>query len=517
MNLQINIIYKKVFILFLFFVFSLVVRLSTLNEIGRTWDESVYIEQGYKFIKIFEKGDFNNEYFYTSYDHPPLVKYIYGVSAVFDKEATVKNNAIFNYDYTFSRILSAVLFSIGLLFVILISGKIFNFNIGIISGFIYLMLPFTVGLSQLVTAESLKLFIYPIAIYSYLLLLEETTKKRILLAGVLTGFALQAKQSDLLLFIILGFAMWFKCKSFIKKEKKEHIKKYFKIFIQVFIISCFVFIAVWPQAVLHFSEIMEINDKLWSVKFSPNPLIFTLSPPEVFMGSLRITPIFYYLVYFFISIPVVIIVLFFLGLIKVLKSINYQKWLIVLWFIVPFLLSFYSWRQHGLRYIIEIYPAIAIISAVGLNFVLERLRYLQKIIILIFFGIYLLLSLVYVSPYYLDYYNELIGGVDNVYKYNLFQIGWWGQGQREAGIYLNKNAIDNSRIGLAISPEITFPKNPIFNYSRYNDESEYDYVVVNHYHIIRDGFNDEKIRKKYNLVYEVKVSNAVLVYVYKAK
>lgn len=517
MNLEVIIRYKKIYILFLFFVLSLAIRLSTLNQIGRTWDEEVYVSQGYEFIKIFEKKDFNNKYFYITYDHPPLVKYLYGITAIFDKESVGKDNVIFNYDYTFSRILSAILFSIGLFFVILTSWKIFNFKIGILSGSIYLLLPFTIGLSQLVTTESLKLFIYPITIYSYLFLLDKFSKKTIIISGILTGIALQVKQTDALLFLILAITMFLHYKKLHSKEKALYFKKYIQTFILIILISCLVFFAIWPQAIIHMPELMQINEKLWSVKFSSNPLIFTLSPPEVFMGSLRITPIFYYAVYFFISIPIVVIFLFFLGLKKIFNNINCQKWLIILWFIVPFLLSFYSWRQHGLRYIVEIYPAIAIISAVGLNLILEKIKHVQKLIILFFFTIYLFLNLIYVSPYYLDYFNELVGGVDTVYKYNLFQIGWWGQGQREAGMYLLKNAPTNSRIGLAVSPETTFPIDKKFNYYEYRDELKYDYVVVNHYHIIRDGFSDKKIKEKYKLVYEVKVSKAVLVYVYKAK
>ena len=39
------------------FLFSLLLRLSTLNEIGRTWDESLYVEQGHKMITLLKKGD----------------------------------------------------------------------------------------------------------------------------------------------------------------------------------------------------------------------------------------------------------------------------------------------------------------------------------------------------------------------------------------------------------------------------------------------------------------------------
>jgi len=61
-----------------------------------------------------------------------------------------------------------------------------------------------------------------------------------------------------------------------------------------------------------------------------------------------------------------------LGLKNIIKNKNIYSLTIMLWFLLPFSLSFYSWRQHGLRYIIEIYPAIALISALSFNFLVSK-------------------------------------------------------------------------------------------------------------------------------------------------
>ena len=70
------------------------------------------------------------------------------------------------------------MFSIGVIITVLIGWKIFSPIVGIIAGIILSMLPFSLGLSQLVTTESLKILIYPLTIYSYIDLIKEKITKR---------------------------------------------------------------------------------------------------------------------------------------------------------------------------------------------------------------------------------------------------------------------------------------------------------------------------------------------------
>lgn len=508
---------NKWLIFFLIFLFSLSLRLWNLNKIGRTWDEPEYIEQGYKLTELIKKRDFNNSYFYTTYDHPPLVKYLYGITAHFDVQKKLPNGkVVFNYDFTYSRILSAIFFSLGVAITFLIGRRIFSSLIGVISGVILSMLPFSLSLSQLVTAESFKIFIYPLVIYFYVLLIEKFSWKKVLMTGILIGISLQIKQSNFLLILILGFTYFFQRRFIKAKDEKYFFKNGIKALFYISIISVITFVLIWPQFIFHFKEVLAINDKLWNVRFSPKLWQLTYSPPEVFFGKLILTPIFYYVVYFFITIPVLILGNFFIGLRNLLKSKSIYSILMVLWLLIPFLLSFYSWRQHGLRYIIEIYPVLAIIASVGFEAILSRVR-IGKIILISGLIIYLLLTIRSISPYTIDYFNELIGGVNNVYKQNLFQTGWWGEGLREAGLYLEKNAKSGSTVGLAISPDLSLIKFKKFNYFTWDKNKKYDYVIVNNYHIIRDGFDDSVIKLEYKPVYFVKADQAILATVYKLK
>jgi len=485
---------------------------------GRTWDESEYVEQGYKMVELLRKGDFRNSYFYTTYDHPPLVKYLYGVTAHFDVEKILPNgNPIFNYDLTYSRLLSAILFSLGVVIVVMIGWTISSPIVGIFSGVILAMLPFSLGLSQLVTAESAKIFIYPLAVYSYILLLKSYSIKKLIFSGIVTGIALQVKQSNVfLLLLFICMAVIYYGKSF-KNGKMILVKKIFPLLASIFIISAVVFVFIWPQLLFHLKEINEINNKLWIPTFYSDIKQITYSVPEIFLGNLVLTPVYYYIVYFFTTIPLLILALFFTGFNIIRRTKNWMLISLVFWFFIPFIMSFYSWRQHGLRYIIEIYPSLAIIAAIGFNALMIKFKIKGKLKLLYFLPItiYLFILLFLIKPYYLDYFNELVGGVNTVYKYKLFQIGWWGQGIGEAGAYVVKNAKDGSTVGLAVSPLTSAPPMPKLKVQKYDNRKEYDYVIVNHYNILREGFDETDIKKKYRPVYFVKANNAILVTVYK--
>jgi hypothetical protein len=192
---------------------------------------------------------------------------------------------------------------------------------------------------------------------------------------------------------------------------------------------------------------------------------------------------------------------------------------IVIWFLFPFSQSFYNFRQHGIRYIIEIYSPLALIAAIGFDYVVSKVtkKALLKIIFFMSMVIYLLVILIKITPYYLEYFNIVAGGTKNVYEKKLFQMGWWGQGIREAAIYIINNVPKNSRIGYAISPINSLPPLAGFNASKYDHGQRYDYVMVNYFHVLREGFDDSDIKLNYKEVYIVKADGAHLVTVYKHK
>ena len=510
---------NKWFIILIIFVFSMGLRIWNINQMGRTWDEAEYVEPGYRFIELIKKGDLNNDYFFTTYNHPPLAKYLYGITAHLDTEKVLPNgNPVLRYDLTYSRMLSAITSSLAIIVVVIIGWQFGTLFVGVISGLILSMLPVFLGYSQLVTTESMVMLFFTLPVYIFFLLLQKYSLNKLLATGVLTGLALQIKQSNFMLvplFIIMYFIWYFKA----KHSRTKFINSRAASIIYIVLISIVVFVLLWPMLPFHAFEVFHIHQKLWNVKFTPKIWLITLSPPEVFFGRLMLTPIFYYIVYLFITTPFLLLLFFFKGILIVFRKRDWSYYILLAWFLVPFILSVYSWRQHGVRYIIQIYAPLSILAAVGFDFIVSKFtkRDVFKFIYFLPVVIYLFIILFKITPYYLDYFNLLVGGTSGVYTNRSFQIGWWGQGIREAGLYLEKSAPKRSKIGLALSPIHVMPPLINLDVSKYSEEEKYDFVIVNYYNVLRERFNDYEIKKNYNPMYFVKADGASLVTVYKHK
>jgi len=477
---------------------------------GRTWDENAYVEYGYKFLQLVKKGDFTNDYWYKTSDEPPLVRYIYAIPSYFDVDHLLPNgNVKFKYDYTYSRIVSAIASSVSVIFVVLVGWELLSPFIGIIAGIIFSMLPFYLGLSQLATLESFIMLFFTSSIYFFLKFLRRFSLKFLILSGISIGLALQTKYTNILLIplIICLYYIWY-----LNKGKRKSNIFEIKI-VYIFLISLFVFFILWPMPWFHLKEVIEFNYK-WRILGS------RYSVPEVFFGKLMLTPVIYYVIYFLITTPFLILTLFLAGIKKVDENKKWISYTILAWFILPFIQSFYNFRQHGVRYIIEIYAPLSLLAAIGFDSIVSRLtkKIWLKFVYFIPIFIYMIMILFRITPYYLDYFNEVVGGTKNVYEKELFQLGWWGQGMREAGIYIKENAASGSQV--AVVGENSFSVMPSINnvsITKYQEGRKYDYIIVSYFQIIREGFNDEKIKNSCSPVYSVLADGANLVWIYKIK
>lgn len=497
---------KFIFVLFIF-VFAVSLRLWNIDKMGRTWDEDSQVELGYKFIKLIKKKDFTNPLWEYPY-HPPLTKYLYGWAGQYDIKGYEDGKPIFNYDWTHARLISVVFSSLTAVLILLIGWKYFTPFIGVISAIIFSMLPFLLGLSQLATIESVLIFFFTASVYSFVNFLNKTSFKNAILTGFLVGLALETKYTNILL---IPLFLWFYIIWYFYKNKKK--KRFINSKILIILVSSFItFFLLWPMPWFHLKEIFDLNYKMRVVDAAN-------SIPEVFFGRLMFVPKLYYAVEFLITTPFLILALFLTGLKNISDKKSWIMYVLVAWFIFPFIQSFYSFRQHGVRYIIEIYAPLSLIAGIGFNYLLEK--FTKKTFIKIFFFIllvsYMFVILIKITPYYLNYFNIVVGGAKNVYEKKLFQLGWWGEGGREAALYIKSIAPKGSTVGIAHEPFVSVPQLKNFKIEPYIKDKAYDYVVVGFFHIIRHGFDDSKIRRDYIYVYSVVADRAHIMEVYKKK
>ncbi|OGH06078.1 MAG: hypothetical protein A2W22_04140 [Candidatus Levybacteria bacterium RBG_16_35_11] len=553
---------KKFLILTAVFIFSVALRIWNLNEMGRTWDEITYVKLGYNTIQLIKSGNYWKEitntrneltyhFYYELPDPPPLERYLYGLAAQFDVERISDGEPVFFYDLTYSRLVSVFFSSFAIITTLLIGWEFISPFVGISSSLLLSTLPIFLGYSQIATLESMIVFFFTASVYSFLKTLRKKTVKRVLLTGLLFGLALSVKYTNILL---LPLFIWVYLIWNFHRNKKEKFWSLFPFLLAITGAALVVFFMLWPFLWFHLKEIYEFENNF-------RVLSTRKSIPEFFFGKLILVPNFYYIIYFAITTPLAILFVFYYGCLMIAgtkfsyfklrrlftaaycKSINFKNsvlnfflltllkdrrvldyrkennWVLpslVVWFIIPFLLSFYNFRQHGVRYIIEIYIPLSLITGIGIEALSKNIS-IKKYSILFLLILYLIIADLKISPYYLDYFNLIAGGTKGVYESKMYQMGWWGQGLREAGLYLEKNAKRGSSVGVAAVPFESFPPSENLKIFKYENDKKYDYVVVSFFNVVREGFNDSSIKIAYSPVYNVLADGASLVTVYKAK
>jgi len=483
---------------------------------GRWWDENWYVVKGYRFIQDINMGNFSDPFWYEDgTDHPPLSSYFYGLAGYSEfltyAPRTIMNALpgwqkdfpVFRYDLTNPRLVSVAISTFSILLLFFFGLRYFSFFVAVASASIMAMLPHFLGYSQLVDLESWVMLFFTACVFSYYLYLETNKRRFLILTGILTGLNLSVKQSGvlILLFYILTYFVWKKLTRS-KKITPMHL-------LYITLLSLLVFVLVCPIPWFHIPQFIHYTEDLW---FKNSGLI-----PELIFGRHMGAHFFYYILAFLITTPGLILLLLLSG-----TRVAYQKkkWKyagVIIWFLVPFFLTVFHERQNMVRYIIQVYAPVAVLSAMSLEY-LSRIinkNELTKYAGLVAVLGYLLVILVRISPFYLDYYNELVGGTKNVYEKKLFFLGWFGEGLRQPGIYIAQHAKKNDTIGLALDPPQTLYTIPTLRYSLFNPEVQYKYVVVNYFNIIRIGFNPSVLKRNYRLVYQEKVEGAVLASVYK--
>jgi 4-amino-4-deoxy-L-arabinose transferase-like glycosyltransferase len=501
------------------FLFAIVLRLWNFNQAGRWSDEQWYAEKSVALIELIKKGDFSNSFWYKGgSDHPPLSNYIYGLAgykdlvsyeplgkSIFPGMSSGKAN--FNYDLTYMRLVSIIVSSLAVVIVFLIGLRYFSYFVGIVASMILAMLPHFLGLSHFVVLETWIMLFFNACVLSYMLYLETNKNSYLLVTGILTGLNLLVKQSDILIFAFYFFA-YFAWKKINSKGKISP-----KHFFQIGIISLVVCFLLNPVIFFNLPGFISYTYDLWFKESG-------LTPEMVFGIQMGARP-YFYLIAFLVTTPVLIILLAFLGMkVSWMKRKEWISAVLIIWFFVPFLMALFHHRQHMVRYIIQFYAPLSLLAAIGFEYTITKFTK-SKILLYSFISplfVYLIIILYSLSPYYLDYFNGFVGGTKNVYDKQLFYIGWFGEGLRGPGKYIESHASKNAKIGMAIDPNYrTLYQSQNLSYEIFNPEHKYDYVVVNYFNVIRMGFDQSILDRDYRIVYREKADDIDLAWVYKHK
>ncbi len=183
---------------------------------------------------------------------------------------------------------------------------------------------------------------------------------------------------------------------------------------------------------------------------------------------------------------------------------------ILLAFVVLFVMFMTIGEKKQDRYILPVYPILAIVAAVGLvqisnlksqasnlEFSVSNIQWLIFVIILLFQGALVILN----YPYYLTYYNPLLGGIRVAER--VVTIGW-GEGLELAANYLNQKP-DAETMKVSAWYQSTFApffKGEAISYSQEKGKAMAGEYVVFYINQLQRRFPDDELFRYFEARYE---------------
>lgn len=516
-------------------------RVVDIDRPHETWDEittyAIGLNQWYNIIRM----DFSQESWYT-YDqirsiHPPFARYVYGaVNGAYLLSQTGTGMLRMNYTEAVQtmyalkslipgRLLSALLAAGAAVLIFLLARRYFGNNAAILSSILFALLPVTMAQTRLAALDALLLFMFTLAVYLFARGLED--KKYFYASLLATGLAVSTKFNAMTLFFLLPALF------FLHGGRKAIGKRHLLL---IPLVSAAVLYVLWPRLWLDPIGGIATNIGWWESLGNVN---------EYFLGGFE-HPFHYMATYVIVTTPALMLLMLAFGFARSARERAFGHRMALAWILIPlFIYSFYHFRQAGPRYVIMVYPALAILAALGIEwlslrigraFRLGRMRTLAHAIVPVVVIAYLVSVAASVHPYYLDYYNEIVGGPGNVYEKHMFAIGQWGEGIDEAAYWLNANARGNSSVQLFVMPRHVIPRlrsdmmdlTPFIpkyvsgtdniNWDLTNTTAEADYVVENVFFrlYMNESFHG-LIAGEYALIKTVDVQGAPLAWVYERR
>lgn len=375
-----------------------------------------------------------------------------------------------------------------------------------------------------------------IALYYALKSFDFFSYKNIFLFSIFSGFATNVRVMGLLLFLL--YLLFF---LFHSLEEKEYLKKNLTKFFFILISYPLIVLIFWP-----FLWEAPLANLVFTIKSFAN---FNMSFDILYMGNYyNITnlPWHYIPILILATTPVMFLVFFLIGFInrsilffknflnlsntnKLWKNINQKKdFFIIFFLLIPIFLVIFlnSTLYTGWRHLYFIYPCLIYFIAIGINFVLKYKAFnLYKKSILSLVSLILainIFNIIKLHPYQNIYFNFLFEKKAN----QLFEIDYWGLGNKEALEFIKKNYENKSQINLKVasfSPvaysDLILKKSILdkFNFIGTTEES-LDLIFTN-YIFDKNPIYEKKylIPNNYDKIFSLKRGNITINEVFKRK
>lgn len=515
----------------LIFLIALFFRAWRLTERGEGMDEFHWIERGASFVR--KLSDLNFHQATDNFERHPGIPAAFLMGTMINFFAAPAHYEIPNFvapfkfslkimdPLTAARIPIVFLGALTSALLYFFASKIWNVKIGIIAGLLLALDPFHIALSQIAHQDVALTFFFMDSLFFYYL--GETKQKTSykIIAGIFFGLAFLTKIIALLIPIIIF--IW---KTIIYFNKKDKFKLPFDVLdalvILIGIVMFLIFYTeMWGDPVLRFIDHLKENFSAENAKDTHFFLGYT--------GSKT------FLSFYLLTIPARLTLLSLIGLILSLfwgiKCFVKEKiitkrilLLIVSSLTIILIMSFFGKMKD--RYILPSWPFLIIASSIGIIKIIEYFfRSNGTKVLIVAFLFVLLFSLpvtISFSPYYFLYYNSLakfiVGGQNNIPKY--LEVSW-GEGFREAAIYLNEKNKEISAVSACQSCFKPYFKGRFVSWggnSWFNKKvqgNDIDYAVISIRTVQRKSPNELYslyVNKKPEKVFNINGMNVIWIY-----
>jgi hypothetical protein len=448
---------------------SLAFGFATIDEYGAMNDAPIKLASGFRNYYFLATGDkaylspqntpklaeeigllkthtFLKSEGYDPVDYSPLVDVLSVVTCNFFH----KKLGWLNY-FDAHNVIVIIIFALNIGVIYLFVKSLWGFWGGIISALFFGLYPRLIAHSHNNLSDIPLLFFFSITIIVFYQAVTRQNSKLLAVAIGLFGVAVATKlNSVFLIFILIPWYLAFKTLNRISLSKQEK-----RVWLLSPLISYLSWLSVfpyfWTAENLDDFFSRQIHSHIFTMLFKENVVGYeggwNLS---VFHQAFATTPT---IVLLFLPIG------FYFSLQKLLKQRDTHFILLFLWMVIPILKSGlpgiknYEMIRHFMNYI----PPLVIFSTLGALKIFELLRSLiQSSLVkkqLGAFGLVLILvPTVYpvykTHPYEILYFNNLVGGLRGGKEKFLYAFDYWQTSLRELIIWLNKNALANSKITL---------------------------------------------------------------------
>lgn len=380
-----------------------------------------------------------------------LPGFLFSKPAIDLKDQLILNNDFWNFGnkFLFSNNADQLVLwgRLVMIFVVLLLGvyifkwanELFGTKAGLFSLFLFAFIPVVIGHAQLISTDvGLAVFFFISSYYFWKSLttlnVQRTFSVNRVLAGIFMGMALGSKFSGVLLVpLFLLFACLVELTTLnvvMTFNVKRKILRFLKAILPVFAVGFLVLWAIYffPKNINFYSSGFNL---LYSEDANPDYLNYL-------NGSFKEGGWWYYFLEgFLIKTPIPFLVFLFWSLAWFRKHRTTFADKMGLLLPVIFLTVSISLSAHniGVRYLIPIYPFLAVYSGGIINLAGKK----TLIALFVPLSIWYVFSSISVHPNQLAYFNEIVGGSDNGYKFMDDSNIEWGQDLKRLKKFIDEN------------------------------------------------------------------------------